>query len=118
MSDPCRGEVWLIRFDPKVEHEIGKTRPACVISEDSIGRLPLRLVVPITEWKQKNEKFVWHVYLHPNDLNGLSKKSSADCFQVKSVALRRFERKLGCLNPDEVEEIAAGVALCVGFTCS
>jgi mRNA interferase MazF len=48
---PSRGEVWDIRFDPSVGAEIQKIRPAVVISLDSIGRLPLRIVVPITEWK-------------------------------------------------------------------
>ena len=29
--------------------EIGKTRPAVVMSEDTVGRLPLRIVVPATD---------------------------------------------------------------------
>jgi mRNA interferase MazF len=48
---PRRGEIWLIDFDPAVGAEIRKVRPAVVISIDSIGRLPLRLVVPVTDWK-------------------------------------------------------------------
>ena len=41
-SDPRRGEVWLIRFDPAQGAEIGKTRPAVVVNPGSVGRLPLR----------------------------------------------------------------------------
>jgi mRNA interferase MazF len=48
---PSRGEVWLADFDPAVGAEIQKVRPALVISLDSIGRLPLRMVVPLTDWK-------------------------------------------------------------------
>ena len=48
---PKRGKIWLVDFDPAVGAEIGKLRPALVISVDAIGRLPLRMIVPITDWK-------------------------------------------------------------------
>jgi mRNA interferase MazF len=46
-----RGEVWLVSFDPGVEAEIRKTRPAVIVSSDIVGVLPLRVVVPITTWQ-------------------------------------------------------------------
>ena len=50
---PVRGEVWRIRFDPAEGDEIKKVRTAVVISENAVGRLRLKIVVPITEWKQR-----------------------------------------------------------------
>jgi mRNA interferase MazF len=50
---PNRGEIWMIDFDPAVGAEIQKVRPAVVISVDTVGRLPLRLVVPVTDWKPR-----------------------------------------------------------------
>jgi mRNA interferase MazF len=50
MPTPKRGEVWTVRFDPAVGAEIQKVRPAVVIGVDSVGRLPLKIVVPITDW--------------------------------------------------------------------
>jgi mRNA interferase MazF len=50
---PIRGELWQIRFDPAEGDEIKKVRTAVVISEDAIGRLRLKIVVPITEWKPR-----------------------------------------------------------------
>ena len=41
---PKRGEIWDVDFDPPKGAEIGKKRPAVVISEDAIGRLPLLIV--------------------------------------------------------------------------
>ncbi len=41
----------MVDFDPAVGAEIRKLRPAVVISVDAVGRLPLRLVVPVTDWK-------------------------------------------------------------------
>jgi mRNA interferase MazF len=46
---PKRGEIWLVDFDPAMSAEIRKVRPAVVVSLDAIGRLPLRIVVPITD---------------------------------------------------------------------
>ena len=40
-SQPRRGEVWRIRFDPSMGSETRKTRPAVVVSLPSVGRLPL-----------------------------------------------------------------------------
>ena len=48
---PNRGEIWLVDFDPAVGAEIRKLRPALVISVNTMRRLPLWTVVPITDWK-------------------------------------------------------------------
>jgi hypothetical protein len=45
---PLRGEVWRIRFDPAEGDEIKKVRTAVVLSENAIGRLRLKIVVPIS----------------------------------------------------------------------
>ena len=114
ITSPTRGEVWLIRFDPIKGAEMGKTRPAVVVSLPSIGRLPLRIVVPVTAWDSRYASVPWLVYLKSGVKNGLSKESAADCFQVKSVSLNRFVTKLGELRADDMEEISAAIALCVG----
>jgi mRNA interferase MazF len=74
----------------------------------------LRIVVPITEWQKKFIAVPWLVFIKPSRRNGLSKESAADCFQVKSVSIGRFVTKLGELRASEIEEISAGIALCVG----
>ncbi len=113
-AQPVRGEVWRIRFDPSQGAEMGKTRPAVVVNPPSVGRLPLRIVVPVTGWNTKYATVPWLVYLKATKRNGLDKESAADCFQVKSVALARFVSKLGEVRADEIEEISAAIALCVG----
>jgi len=113
-TNPVRGEIWTLRFAPVQGAEMGKTRPAVVMSQASVGRLPLRIVVPVTEWAVKYSAAPWLVFLKARGRNGLTKDSAADCFQVKSVSVSRFVKKLGTLRAVEIEEIAAGVALCVG----
>jgi mRNA interferase MazF len=48
---PRRGEILLVNFDLTVGTEIKKTRPAVVVSSDAVGRLPIKLVAPLTDWK-------------------------------------------------------------------
>ena len=114
MPRPKRGEVWNVRFDPAVGAEIQKIRPAVVLSMDSVGRLPLKIVVPITDWKPTYANFAWFVHLPATLDNGLTKESGADAFQVKSLAEARFLDKLGELTISQLDDIAAAVAACVG----
>ena len=111
---PVRGEVWRIRFDPAEGDEIKKVRTAVVISENAIGRLRLKIVVPITEWKPRYANYPWFVHLAPTPANGLTKESGADAFQVKSVSQTRFLARLGELTPGELDDIANAIAVCVG----
>ena len=115
MATPRRGEVWQVDFDPSVGAEMRKLRTAVVISVDAVGRLPLRIVVPITGWRQEYSDYPWFVHLPPTAANGLTKESGADAFQVKSVSEGRFKKRLGSLPDDLLDEIAAAIALCVGL---
>jgi mRNA interferase MazF len=111
---PARGEVWMIDFDPSVGSETRKVRPAVVVSLDAIGRLPLRMVVPITDWKPQYASYPWFTQLQPDAANGLTKDSGADSFQTKSVSLSRFVRPLGVVTDAQIDAIASAIALCVG----
>ena len=106
-----RGEVWLINLDPTVGSEIQKTRPAVIVNDDSIGALPLKVVVPITEWKERYAIAPWLVRISPSPDNGLDKTSAADTFQVRSVAQQRFVRILGRLNDAQMAEITRALAV-------
>jgi mRNA interferase MazF len=39
MDYPKRGEIWIVSLEPVKGHEMGKTRPALVISNDINNRL-------------------------------------------------------------------------------
>lgn len=112
---PKRGEIWRVNFDPTVGSETRKRRPAVVISSDATGHLPLKLVVPITEWDDRFQVAIWHVRIPASKLYGLRKESSADTFQTRSVALERFEERLGRLPEPLVEEIAAALAAIIEY---
>lgn len=104
-----RGEVWLVNLDPTIGSEIRKTRPAVIISSDLVGILPLKVIVPLTEWKDRYESAPWMVRVDPDDQNGLSKSSTADSLQIRSVSHQRLVRKLGIVQPVQVAQIVQAV---------
>jgi mRNA interferase MazF len=108
-NSPQRGEVWLVNFDPTLGTEIQKIRPAIVISSNEIGILPIKLVAPITDWKDRYSRNLWHVKINPTIDNGLTKISSVDTLQLRGVDTQRFIKKLGILSSDEIASIAISI---------
>jgi mRNA interferase MazF len=108
-----RGEIWQVNLDPTIGAEIKKTRPAVIISSDAIGILPLKVIVPITDWKDRYAQYPWMVSLIPSGENGLAKHSAADGFQVRSVDQSRLVKCLGKLPSNAVNEIVEAVNICI-----
>ncbi|PRX38827.1 mRNA interferase MazF [Planifilum fimeticola] len=108
-----RGQVWKVNLDPTRGAEMKKLRPCVVVSADSIGKLPLKVIVPITEWKEIYASYPWIVKLEPNVQNGLDKLSAADAFQVKSLSTERFVKQLGVLAEEEIDDIVSAIGIVI-----
>lgn len=108
-----RGEVWLVNLDPTVGAEIRKIRPAILVSSDLVGILPLRVIVPVTDWKDRYGVAPWMVRIEPTPANGLTKTSAADCFQIRSISTDRLVRKIGEVTAEEMEQIVQGIKLVI-----
>ncbi len=111
-----RGEVWLVNLDPTLGAEIRKTRPVVVISSDGIGKLPIKLAAPITDWKDSFDLNPWHVRLEPNSENGLTKISAVDTLQLRGVDAQRFIRRFGQLSSEEMIEVVVAIAIVVEYS--
>jgi mRNA interferase MazF len=109
-----KGEIWLINLDPTIGAEIKKSRPAVIVNEDAIGILPLRMIVPLTDWKDHYAMAPWMVRVDPHARNGMSKPSAADAFQIRSVAQERFVRLLGEVSPSKLIEIIKAIQIVIG----
>jgi mRNA interferase MazF len=110
-----QGEIWLVDLNPTVGAEMRKVRPALVVNADDLGRLPLKIIVPVTDWKEHYDIVPWMLRLAPSPTNGLSKESAADCFQIRCVAQERLIKKTGQITSGELETIKGKIAGVVGF---
>ncbi|MBD2770780.1 type II toxin-antitoxin system PemK/MazF family toxin [Iningainema tapete] len=106
-----RGEVWLVRLDPTVGDEIGKIRPVVIVSDETVGLLQLKVIVPITEWKERYAIRDWMVQIDESAENGLTKLSAADTFQVRSISQERFIQQLGRMDDVAMQEISEVLAV-------
>jgi len=104
-----QGEIWEIDLSPTVGAEIKKKRPAVIINDDAIGILPLKVIVPITAWRDRLQGAIWMVRIEQDDENKLTKTSAVDTFQVRSVSTRRFLRKIGSVSSIVLEEIKTAI---------
>ncbi|MEN8155497.1 MAG: type II toxin-antitoxin system PemK/MazF family toxin [Bacteroidota bacterium] len=104
-----QGEIWIINLNPTIGSEIKKTRPAVIVNDDALGKLPLRIIVPLTDWKERFRSAPWMIMIKPSVLNGLVKVSSADCFQIRSVSQVRFVKRIGEISDNNLGQIKIGL---------
>jgi mRNA interferase MazF len=104
-----QGEIWLINLDPTLGAELKKTRPAIIVNNNVLGRLPLKIIVPITDWKERYSIAPWMVKIEVDDLNNLTKTSTADCFQIRSLSQERFIKRIGEIKSYQLEEIKRAI---------
>jgi len=115
LMDINRGDIWLVNLDPTIGKEIRKTRPVIVINSNAIGVLPIRLVAPLTEWKDYFEDNIWHVKIIPDNMNGLTKISAIDTLQLRGVDTQRFIQKIGNISDVIMASIVEAIAIIIEF---
>jgi mRNA interferase MazF len=111
-----QGEIWSIDFDPTRGAEMQKLRPAVIVSVDTAGKLPLRVVVPITNLQPVFQTVPWMVTIASSAQTHLIKDSTADCFQVRSVSTDRFNKLIGKVSQAELDAINTALKSVFGMS--
>ena len=111
---PRRGEIYLVRFDPTVGHEIRKTRPAVVIQNDISNRYsPITIVAAISS-KLSDPPFPREVIIEPEE-SGLPTRSAVIVNQIRSVDRLRLEKRLGRLSRQSVRRVDEALRISHGL---
>ena len=105
------GEIFWVNLDPAIGNEIRKRRPVVVVNGGHDKHLRLAIVVPVTAWNPYWDENPFFVSLKPDANNGLQKKSTVDCFQIRAVSHKRFVEKIGYVSNDEIDRIKKAIAL-------
>jgi mRNA interferase MazF len=94
-----RFEIWLVRLDPVLGSEIGKTRPGVIVSPDEANdSLRTVLIAPLTSVRR-----AWPTRI-PLLVDGVEGDVALD--QLRAVDKRRLARRLGELPADSCAAIA------------
>jgi len=93
-----RSEVWLIDFGTPLGRGQSGSRPAVIVSADSLNDSPagVVVVVPITT---TNRGLPSHIEIDQGS-SGLDEVSYAKCEDVKSVSEQRMIARLGTVGDD------------------
>jgi mRNA interferase MazF len=103
MDFPKRGEIWFVSLEPVVGHEIGKKRPAVLISNDRNNLFAETVtVLPITSKKEKIYPF--EVFL-PGEETQLLKDSKVKCNQIRTIDKKRLINFVSTLIPEKLERV-------------
>ena len=108
---------WSVSI-PQKGSEISKLRPVIIASHNAIGRLPLKTVVPITDWEKSYGEYPWMQKIDHKPANELSKISAADRFQVKNFSDERFIKKIGEIDTKTLFDIHTTIAKTLNPTYS
>lgn len=103
-SEPLRGEIWTVSFDPIRGREQAGTRPALILSTNRFNRSPAELVVviPITS---KSKGIPWHVSVLPPE-GGVKTVSYIKTEDVRSVSKDRLGKRWGMVSTNTLDEVA------------
>ena len=112
-TEPSRGEVWDLNFDPTIGHEQAGARPALILSVDRFNEGPAELVVaaPIT---RTDRKVRWHVSVKPPQ-GGLVAESFIQCENLRSVSKRRLKRLRGRVSEGTLQQVEDRLRILLGL---
>lgn len=104
-----QGEIWDINFANIHERDGGGKCSVIVINDDIISTLPSRVIVPLTDWQNKFDDAIWLIRIEPNNENNLDRTTAVDAFQVHTIPITRFIKKIGTVSVQELQHIKNAV---------
>ncbi len=105
-----RGDIYYANLNPTIGGEIQKTRPVLIVSNNANNRYATTLtVIPLTSNVKKVYPF--EVLLQMRD-TGLSKKSKAQCHQIRTISKLRLSGKCqGTLGREILNQVEDAIIL-------
>lgn len=94
-----RGDIFLAGLDPVVGHEIAKTRPVIIVSNDIGNKYSGTItIIPVTS-KNLIKIYPFEIYL-PSEITRLKKNSKGKADQIRTLDKARLIKPIGSLNSE------------------
>ena len=109
-----RGEIYFANLDPTVGSEIRKKRPVLIVSNNANNKTASTVtIIPVTS--NTTKVYPFEVLLETKDC-GLSKRSKAQCHQVRTISKIRIDgKRAGLVSKDVMTRINAALKLHLDF---
>ena len=104
MADVKRGDIYWVNLDPVVGTEVGKRRPALIISNDVGNKYSDRVIVaPITN-KGLTKVYPIEVLLLQGE-GGVPENSKVVLDQIRAIDKQRLADYIGRLDADKMKDV-------------
>lgn len=114
MGFPKRGEIWLVSLEPVLGSEIGKTRPALVISNDQNNQFADTVtVLPITS---KTEKIYPFETLLTKEECGMPVDSKVKSNQIRTIDKKRLVKLLSSISQNKIKQVEQALLIHLGLS--
>ena len=104
-----QGEIWDIKLGHSQSAKNSDLCPVIIINDDTIGIIPSRVIAPLIKWQDKFEDAIWLIRIKPNNENNLGILSAVDVFQLHTIPISRFIKKIGMLSTMELQHVKNAV---------
>ncbi len=107
-----RGDICLVNFNPAKGDEMGKLRPAIIISsEEDNDILDTVIVIPLSTVIER-DTIPYRFYINARDK--LERDSDACIYEIRALSKTRIKEKLSKLSSDEMISIQKCLCEIVG----
>jgi mRNA interferase MazF len=108
MEYPKRGDIYLVNFDPTIGHEVKKSRPAVIITNDINNEYsPVLTVIPLSS--NTTRVYPFEVVIPAG--NGLDNESKIMVNQIRTVDKKRLIKKLSKVSREVIKKIEAAIRI-------
>jgi mRNA interferase MazF len=113
MTEPSRGDVWLVDLNPTRGREQAGSRPALVVSVDPFNQGAAELVIarPITS---RSKDIPTHVQVSPPE-GGLTLPSFIKREDIRSISKSRLVRRFGLVSTETMSKVEDRLAILLGL---
>ena len=112
MTALCRGDIHLVNFDPARGGEIGKLRPAVILSDTLDNEvLDTVVVIPLSSVIEK-DTFPYRRFLEKRE--SLDKDSDACIYEIRALSKTRIKNRVARLREKELEDIQTAICSLFG----
>ena len=109
-----RGRCYLAALDPAIGHEISKTRPVVVVSNDKNNEFSGTVtILPVTS-KNLQKIYPFEVFLNQGEAN-LPKDSKVKADQIRTLDKKRLVKFIGTLNDNQMEKVDKATKIHLSF---
>ena len=111
MPQVLRGDVLTANLEPVQGSELGRTRPAVVVSRDALNKYsPNVIICPITDAANKVKVYPSHVRVS-SGTGGLRIDSIVVCEQVRAISKTRLSNPSGKFDKKVMTSIDAALKI-------